>query len=171
MALKQFNPTSPGRRFMTDARLSDLSKEEAGARAHGAPQEVRGAQLQGRITIWFRAGPQACLPMVDFRRDKRTSPKVAALEYDPTARRGSLSSTTSTARRGTSSLPRGLKVGADRVAGEGADILPGNALPLRMIPAGTMIHNLELRLGKGGQLVRSAGAAASSWRRTAPTPR
>ncbi|OLD53674.1 MAG: 50S ribosomal protein L2, partial [Acidobacteria bacterium 13_1_40CM_2_64_6] len=117
---------------------------------------------RGRISIWFRGGGhKRRYRVVDFRRDKRDVPaKVAAIEYDPnrSARLALLHYVDGEKRYIL--WPEGLAVGATVVAGEGADILPGNCLPLKMIPAGTMIHNVELRPGKGGQMVRSAGGAA-----------
>jgi large subunit ribosomal protein L2 len=121
-----------------------------------------GRTNRGRISIWFRGGGhKRRYRIVDFRRDKRDIPaKVAAIEYDPnrSARIALLHYRDGEKRYIL--CPDGVKVGQTLVASESADILPGNALPLRMIPAGTMVHNLELRPGKGGQMVRSAGGAA-----------
>jgi large subunit ribosomal protein L2 len=146
MALKQYNPTSPGRRFMTTLDFSDLSKQGPERSLTEPIKKSGGRNSKGRITIWFRGGGhKRAYRVIDFRRDKRDIPaKVATLEYDPN-------------RSARIALLHYLD-GEKRyiLAPEG----PDNALPLKMIPAGTMIHNLELRLGKGGQLVRSAGAAA-----------
>src|SRR5512139_259684 len=162
MALKQYNPTSPGRRFMSTLDFSDLSKKRPERALTEPLKKSGGRNSKGRITIWFRGGGhKRRYRVIDFRRDKRDVPaKVAALEYDPnrSARIALLHYRDGEKRYILA--PDGMKVGQTVVAGEAADILPGNALPLKMIPAGTMIHNLELRLGKGGQLVRSAGAAA-----------
>ena len=162
MAVKKFKPTSAGRRFQTMpdfAELSDRRPEKAltvGLRATG------GRNNQGRATSRFMGGGHKRLyRMIDFRRDKTNIPaKVASIEYDPnrTARIALLHYADGEKRYILA--PNGLTVGAQVVAGPAADILPGNALPLRGIPLGTTIHNLELRRGKGGQLVRSAGAAA-----------
>ena len=162
MALKQYNPTSPGRRFMTALDLRELTKK-APERALTEPlRRSGGRNNKGRITIWFRGGGhKRRYRVVDFRRDKPNVPaKVAALEYDPnrSARLALLHYADGDKRYILA--PEGLKVGQTVVSGDGADILPGNALPLKLIPAGTMIHNLELRPGKGAQMVRSAGAAA-----------
>jgi large subunit ribosomal protein L2 len=162
MALKQYNPTSPGRRFMTTLDFSDLSKKGPERALTEPLKKSGGRNSKGRITIWFRGGGhKRAYRVIDFRRDKRDVPaKVATLEYDPnrSARIALLHYLDGEKRYILA--PEGLKVGQTVVSGEAADILPGNALPLKMIPAGTMIHNLELRQGKGGQLVRSAGAAA-----------
>jgi large subunit ribosomal protein L2 len=162
MALKQFNPTSPGRRFMTTLDFDALTKKKP-ERALTEPLKKSGGRNSlGRTTVWFRGGGhKRRYRTIDFRRDKRDVPaKVAALEYDPnrSARIALLHYRDGEKRYILA--PDGIKLGQTVLAGETADILPGNALPLRAIPAGTMIHNLELRAGKGGQLVRSAGAAA-----------
>jgi large subunit ribosomal protein L2 len=162
MALKQYNPTSPGRRFMSTLDFDDLSKKRPERALTEPLRKSGGRNSKGRITIWFRGGGhKRNYRVIDFRRDKRDVPaKVASLEYDPnrSARIALLHYRDGEKRYILA--PDGMKVGQVVVAGEGADILPGNALPLKMIPAGTMIHNLELRKGRGGQLVRSAGAAA-----------
>ena len=121
-----------------------------------------GRNSQGRVTSRYMGGGHKRLyRIIDFRRDKVGVPaRVAAIEYDPnrTARIALLHYVDGEKRYILA--PNGLNVGAEVVAGPAADILPGNALPLRGIPLGTTIHNLELKRGRGGQLVRSAGAAA-----------
>jgi large subunit ribosomal protein L2 len=162
MALKQFNPTSPGRRFMTTLDFSDIAKKRPERALTEPLKKSGGRSSSGRVTIWFRGGGhKRRYRTIDFRRDKAGIPaKVAAIEYDPnrSARIALLHYVDGEKRYILA--PDGLKVGQQVLAGESADILPGNALPLRAIPAGTMIHNIELRKGRGGQLVRSAGAAA-----------
>jgi large subunit ribosomal protein L2 len=162
MPLKKFNPTSPGRRFMTSLTFEEITKTRP-ERALTEPKKRSGGRnSKGHVTIRFRGGGhKRRYRLIDFRRDKLGVPaKVAAVEYDPnrSARIALLHYVDGEKRYIL--CPDGLKVGATVVAGEGADILPGNSLPLKLIPAGTMIHNLELRLGRGGQLVRSAGAVA-----------
>jgi large subunit ribosomal protein L2 len=160
--LKQFNPTSPGRRFMTTLAFGELTKKKPEKRLTEPKRRSGGRNCKGRTTIWFRGGGhKRRLRIVDFRRDKLDIPaKVAAVEYDPnrSARLALLHYVDGEKRYIL--CPEGLKVGQTVMAGEGADILPGNCLPLRVIPPGTFIHNLELRQGKGGQLVRAAGASA-----------
>ena len=162
MALRKFNPTSPGRRFMTTLTFDEITKSAPEKSLTEPLRRSGGRTNRGRISIWFRGGGhKRRYRVVDFRRDKRDVPaKVAAIEYDPnrSARLALLHYVDGEKRYIL--WPEGLAVGTTVVAGEGADILPGNCLPLKMIPAGTMIHNVELRPGKGGQMVRSAGGAA-----------
>jgi large subunit ribosomal protein L2 len=162
MALRKFNPTSPGRRFMTTLTFDEITKSSPEKSLTEPLRRTGGRTNRGRISIWFRGGGhKRRYRVVDFRRDKRDVPaRVAAIEYDPnrSARLALLHYVDGEKRYIL--WPEGLAVGATVVAGEGADILPGNCLPLKMIPAGTMIHNVELRPGKGGQMVRSAGGAA-----------
>jgi large subunit ribosomal protein L2 len=162
MALKQFNPTSPGRRFMTTLTFEEITKDTPEKSLTEPLKRTGGRDSRGRITVRFiGGGHKRRYRVVDFRRDKKDIPaKVAAIEYDPnrSARLALLHYADGEKRYILA--PDGIKVGQTVLAGDGADILPGNALPLRLIPAGTMIHNIELRKGKGGQMVRSAGTAA-----------
>jgi large subunit ribosomal protein L2 len=162
MALKQFNPTSPGRRFMTRLTFEEITKTTPEKALTEAKKRTGGRTNRGRISNWFRGGGhKRRYRIVDFKRDKQNVPaKVAAIEYDPnrSARLALLHYADGEKRYILA--PEGLHVGQSVLAGEGADILPGNSLPLKLIPAGTMIHNIELRHGKGGQMVRSAGGAA-----------
>ena len=162
MPLKQYKPTSPGRRFMSSPDFSDLTRKKPERSLTKPLHKSGGRNSLGRTSIWFRGGGhKRRYRVIDFKRDKQNIPaRVAAVEYDPnrSARIALLHYVDGEKRYILA--PDGLKVGQTVVAGEGADILPGNALPLSVIPSGTMIHNLELRRGKGGQLVRSAGAAA-----------
>ena len=162
MPLKQYNPTSPGRRFMSTLTFEEITKDHPEKALTEPLKRTGGRNSRGRISIWFRGGGhKRRYRIVDFRRDKQNIPaKVAAVEYDPnrSARLALLHYADGEKRYILA--PEGLRVGQTVTAGEGADILPGNCLPLKAIPAGTMIHNIELRKGKGGQMVRSAGAAA-----------
>ena len=162
MALKQFNPTSPGRRFMTALTFDEITKSTPEKSLTEPKRRTGGRNSMGRQTIWFRGGGhKKRYRIVDFRRDKPGVPAtVAAIEYDPnrSARLALLHYADGEKRYIL--WPEGLKVGASVSTGEGADILPGNCLSLKAIPLGTMIHNIELRKGKGGQMVRSAGGAA-----------
>jgi large subunit ribosomal protein L2 len=162
MALKQYNPTSPGRRSMSTLTFEELTKDHPEKSLTEPRKRTGGRDNRGRITIRFiGGGHKRRYRIVDYRRDKQDIPaRVAAIEYDPnrSARLALLHYRDGEKRYILA--PEGMKVGQTVLAGEGADILPGNCLPLRMIPAGTMVHNIELRRGKGGQMVRSAGAAA-----------
>ena len=162
MALKQFNPTSPGRRFMTALTFDEITKDTPEKALTEPRKRTGGRDSRGRITVRFiGGGHKQRYRIVDFRRDKRDVPaKVAAIEYDPirSARLALLHYADGEKRYILA--PEGVKIGQSVIASDTADILPGNCLPLKLIPAGTMIHNIELRKGKGGQMVRSAGGAA-----------
>jgi large subunit ribosomal protein L2 len=162
MALKNFNPTSPGRRFMTVLTFDEITKSTPEKALTEPRRRTGGRDNRGRITVRFiGGGHKQRYRIVDFRRDKRDIPaKVAAVEYDPnrSARLALLHYVDGEKRYIL--WPDGVKVGQTVLASDSADILPGNCLPLRAIPAGTVIHNIELRKGKGGQMVRSAGGSA-----------
>ena len=162
MPLKQFNPTSPGRRFMTALTFDEITKDTPEKALTEPRKRTGGRDSRGRITVRFiGGGHKQRYRIVDFRRDKRDVPaKVAAIEYDPirSARLALLHYADGEKRYILA--PEGVKIGQSVIASDTADILPGNCLPLKLIPAGTMIHNIELRKGKGGQMVRSAGGAA-----------
>ena len=162
MALKKFNPTSPGRRFMTALTFEEITKEQPEKALTQPKKRTGGRNNKGHITIWWRGGGhKKRYRLVDFRRDKVGIPaKVAAVEYDPNRSARLALLHYSDGEKRYILWPEGLAVGATVVSSEGADILPGNCLPLRVIPAGTNVHNIELRPGKGGQIVRSAGGTA-----------
>jgi large subunit ribosomal protein L2 len=147
---------------MSSPDFSDLTRKKPERSLTKPLHKSGGRNSLGRTSIWFRGGGhKRRYRVIDFKRDKQNIPaRVAAVEYDPnrSARIALLHYVDGEKRYILA--PDGLKVGQTVVAGDKADILPGNALPLSVIPSGTMIHNLELRQGKGGQLVRSAGAAA-----------
>ena len=162
MAIKSYRPTSPAIRFRTTLINDDLSRERPLKRLTEPRQRISGRDNKGHLQVRHRGGGHKKLyRVIDFRRDKRDIPaKVAALEYDPnrSARIALLSYADGDKRYILA--PNGLTVGATVLAGEGADILVGNALPLKNIPLGTMVHNIELKKGKGGQMARAAGVAA-----------
>jgi large subunit ribosomal protein L2 len=162
MAIKSYRPTSPGTRFRTTLINDELTSGRPLKGLTGGKQRISGRNNKGRLTVRHRGGGHKKLfRAIDFRRDKRDIPAtVLSLEYDPnrSARIALLSYVDGEKRYILA--PQGLAVGGTVVAGDGADILVGNALPLRNIPLGTMIHNIELKQGKGGQLARSAGSAA-----------
>jgi large subunit ribosomal protein L2 len=162
MAIKTYRPTSPAIRFRTTLDNSGLSTERPLKSLTRAKKRISGRNNKGRLTVRHRGGGHKRLyRIIDFRRDKRDIPaKVVALEYDPnrSARIALLSYADGEKRYILA--PDGLVAGSNVVAGDNADILVGNALPLKNIPLGTMIHNIELKKGKGGQMARSAGVAA-----------
>jgi large subunit ribosomal protein L2 len=162
MAIKTYRPTSPAIRFRTTLEKDDLSKDRPLKRLSAYKQRISGRNNKGRLTIRHRGGGHRKLyRIVDFRRDKHEIPaKVLSLEYDPnrSARIALLSYADGEKRYILA--PNGLAVGATVIASGSADILIGNALPLKNIPLGTMIHNIEIKKGKGGQLARAAGMAA-----------
>ena len=162
MAIKKFKPTSPGRRFMTVADTSGLSKEGP-ERSLLAPLYKKGGRnVHGRITVRHRGGGhKRKYRIIDFKRNKDGVPaRVARIEYDPnrSARIALLHYLDGEKRYILA--PNKMKVGDEVLSGPEADIITGNALPLSRIPVGSIVHNIELRPGKGGQLVRSAGTEA-----------
>ncbi len=162
MAIKKFKPTSPGRRFMTVADYSELSKEGPEKSLLAPLHKKGGRNVHGRITVRHRGGGhKRKYRIIDFKRNKDGVPaKVVRIEYDPnrSARIALLHYLDGEKRYILA--PNRLKVGDRVVSGPDADIIPGNALPLSNIPVGTVVHNIEMRPGKGGQLARSAGTEA-----------
>jgi large subunit ribosomal protein L2 len=161
-SIKTYNPTSPAMRFRTTLNNEELSKDRPVKKLTRSKTRISGRNNKGRLTIRHRGGGHKKLyRIIDFRRDKKEIPaKVVSFEYDPnrTARIALLAYADGEKRYILA--PNGLAVGSSVIAGENADILVGNSLPLKNIPLGTMIHNIELKKGKGGQMARSAGAAA-----------
>ncbi len=162
MAIRIFKPTSAGRRFQTCSDFSEVTTRLPERSLVEKQSKTGGRNHFGRITSRFRGGGhKQRYRVIDFRRNKIGVPaKVAHIEYDPnrTARIALLHYADGEKRYILA--PDGLKQGDTVISSRNADIRPGNSLPLDAIPAGTMVHNVELRLGKGGQLVRSAGVAA-----------
>jgi large subunit ribosomal protein L2 len=162
MALKSFRPYTASRRFLTMLDKSEITKETPEKSLVDVKNRTGGRNAHGEITMWHRGGGhKQQYRTIDFRRDKKGVPaRVAAIEYDPnrSARLALLHYADGEKRYILH--PVGLEVGATVSTGEGADILPGNAMPIRFIPPGTQVHNLELYPGKGAQVVRSAGGSA-----------
>src|SRR6202171_6100210 len=160
MALKNFNPTSPGRRFMTHLTYDELTRSKPQKSLTQPLKKTGGRDNRGRITVRFiGGGHKQRYRAVDFKRDKPGVPaKVAAIEYDPnrSARLALLHYTDGEKRYIL--WPVGVNVGDVLNSGETVDIRPGNALPLHAIPLGTVIHNVELKKGHGAQMIRSAGS-------------
>jgi large subunit ribosomal protein L2 len=162
MGTKQYKPTSPGRRFMITSDYKEVTKSKPEKTLLSAKPKSGGRNSGGRMTSANRGGGNKTrYRIVDFKRDKDlVKAKVAAIEYDPnrTCRIALLHYLDGEKRYILA--PKGLEVGTFVESGEGADIMPGNCLPLKNIPLGTLIHNIELQPKKGGQMVRSAGVSA-----------
>lgn len=162
MAIKTYRPTTPSRRFMTIVSREDITKDRPEKALTVGKKRTGGRNSQGRITSRFiGGGHKRAYRVIDFKRDKIGIPaKVAAIEYDPNRSARIALLHYADGEKRYIIAPVGLEVGRTVMSGPEADILVGNALPLRNIPAGTVVHNVELRPGKGGQMARSAGAAA-----------
>jgi large subunit ribosomal protein L2 len=162
MGVRTLKPTSAGRRFMTLSTFDEITKRTPEKRLVTTKKRSGGRNAQGRITTrHIGGGHKRKIRLVDFRRDKAGIPaRVAAIEYDPNRSARLVLLHYRDGEKRYILAPIGLKVGDTVMSGPTADILPGNALPLRNIPAGTTIHNVELSPGKGGQLCRSAGTGA-----------
>ncbi len=162
MAVKKFKPTSPGRRSYEVADFGDIAKKAPEKALTESKKSIAGRNNQGRITSRFRGGGhKRRYRVIDFRRNKIGVPaKVDSIQYDPnrSARIALLHYVDG--EKSYILAPDGLKAGDMVVSSRGADIQPGNALPLRFIPTGSLIHAIELKIGKGAQLVRAAGTAA-----------
>lgn len=162
MPIRQYRPTSPGRRRMSVSTFEEITKTRPEKSLTVRLKKHAGRNNRGRITTRHRGGgAKRAYRLIDFKRNKLDVPaKVAAIEYDPnrSARIALLHYVDGEKRYILA--PLGLKVGDHVVAGADADIKPGNALPLKNIPTGTTVHNVELERGRGGQIVRSAGAGA-----------
>ena len=162
MGIKNYSPTSAGMRFRTGLTFEEITKQRPEKGLSERLMRSGGRNNTGRITADHRGGGHKRLyRIIDFRRDKMGVPaRVATIEYDPNRSARIALLHYADGEKRYILAPNGLEVGAQVVSGPAADIIPGNALPLRGIPLGTTIHNLELKRGRGGQLVRSAGAAA-----------
>jgi len=162
MAIKAYKPTTPGRRGMTVTDYSGLSKVAPEKSLLRPIKKNAGRNNTGRITVRHHGGGnRQKYRIIDFKRDKADMPaKVLTLEYDPNRSAHIALVQYEDGEKRYIVAPHGLKVGDTVVSGTGADIKPGNALPLANIPVGTVIHNIEMHPGKGGQLVRSAGTSA-----------
>jgi large subunit ribosomal protein L2 len=162
MALKSFKPTSPGVRFMTRLDFAEVTKERPEKSLTRGITKSGGRNNEGHQTLRFRGGGHKRLyRSIDFRRDKRGIPAhVATIEYDPNRSARIALLVYADGEKRYILAPDGLAVGATLVAAEKAEIVPGNALPLKSIPLGALVHNVELKPGHGGQLVRAAGSGA-----------
>jgi large subunit ribosomal protein L2 len=161
MPFRTLKPTSPGTRFQTVPTFDEITTQDPHKPLMEPIRSTGGRNNQGHLTSWWRGGGHKRMyRIIDFRRDKRDIPaKVTTVEYDPnrSARIALLTYADGEKRYILHCV--GLKVGDTIVAGQNVDILPGNCLPLKNIPLGTQLHNVELRPGRGGQIARSAGSS------------
>lgn len=162
MALKIYRPTSPGRRGMTGFTFEEITKAKPEKSLLLPLKKKAGRSNQGKLTVRHRGGgAKRRLRLLDFKRDKLGVPgRVAAIEYDPNRSARIALIYYADGEKRYILAPSGLNVGDTVKSGSDAEVKPGNALPLKLIPAGTLIHNIGLDVGRGGQLVRSAGATA-----------
>src|SRR4029450_4095438 len=161
MPIRKFNPTSPGQRFQTVQVFTDLTESEPYKPLTEPLHQSGGRNKRGELTSWGRGGGHKRMyRIIDFKRDKKDIPgKVSTIEYDPNRSARIALVTYADGEKRYILQPVGLKVGDAVIAGDNVDIPPGNALPLKNIPLGTMLHNVELKPGKGGQIARSAGSS------------
>lgn len=161
MAIRKYKPTSPGRRFQTVAVFDEITATKPHKPLTEPLTKSGGRNSRGRITMWQRGGGhKRTYRIIDFKRDKQDVPgKVATIEYDPNRSARIALVTYADGEKRYILQPVGMKVGDSVVAGDRVDILPGNALPLKHIPLGTQLHNVEMKPGKGGQIARSAGSS------------
>jgi large subunit ribosomal protein L2 len=159
MGIKKFRPTSPGRRFMNVSEFEEITSTTPEKSLLLPLRKTGGRNSYGRITSWHRGGGHKRMyRIIDFKRGKREIPaKVASIEYDPNRSARIALLYYADGEKRYILAPDQLQVGDQVMASSNADIKPGNALPLRNIPTGTLIHNVELKVGKGGQIIRSAG--------------
>ena len=162
MAVKKFNPITPSRRQMTMPTFEEITSQSPEKSLLVALKSKAGRNAQGKITVRHRGGgAKRKYRIIDFKRNKDGIPaKVATIEYDPNRTAYIALVVYADGEKRYILAPAGLKVGDVIESGVNADIKAGNALPLKNIPVGTVIHNIELQKGKGGQLVRAAGNSA-----------
>ncbi len=162
MALKTYRPTSPGRRGMSGATFDEITRGKPEKSLLRPLKKKGGRNAQGRVTVRHRGGgSKKRLRLIDFKRDKFGVPgKVAAIEYDPNRSARIALIHYADGEKRYILAPLEINVGDTVMSGSDAEVKPGNALPLSQIPTGTLIHNIEMERGRGGQLARGAGVAA-----------
>ncbi|MDO4356137.1 MAG: 50S ribosomal protein L2 [Clostridia bacterium] len=162
MAIRVYKPTSPARRFMSVLTFEEITKKEPERSLTTDLRHKAGRNKSGKITVRHQGGgARRKYRIIDFKRTKDGVPaKVAAIEYDPNRTCFIALLNYADGAKSYILAPLGLKVGDTVMSGPDADIKPGNCLPIANIPLGTLIHNVEIKVGKGGQMVRSAGTAA-----------
>ena len=161
MPIRTYKPTSSGRRFQTVQVFDEITTTEPYKPLTEPLKKSGGRNNRGELTSWWRGGGHKRLyRVIDFKRDKKDIPgRIETVEYDPNRSSRIALITYADGEKRYILQPSGMKVGDTVVAGDAVDILPGNCLPLKNIPLGTQIHNVELRPGKGGQIARSAGSS------------
>lgn len=162
MPVKVFKPTSPGRRDMTGFSFEEITRTEPERSLVRGLRNKAGRNMRGKITVRHQGGGHKRLYReIDFKRDKLNVPaRVATIEYDPNRSARIALLVYADGEKRYILAPQGVKVGDQLVSGQKAEIRPGNTMPLRNIPLGTTIHNIEIYPGRGGQMVRSAGVSA-----------
>ena len=162
MPVKSYKPTSPGMRQRTTSDFSEITKSEPTKSLTKGKLKTGGRDSRGHLTSWWRGGGhKKRFREIDFKRDKHEIPaKVASIEYDPNRSSRIALLNYADGEKRYIVAPAGLAVGATVVSGPAADIVVGNALPLKAIPLGTVVHNIEFKPGRGGQIARSAGSSA-----------
>jgi large subunit ribosomal protein L2 len=170
MAIRKFKPTSPGRRFMSVSTFEEVTKTEPEKSLTAPIKKTGGRNHYGRITTRHQGGGhKRRYRIIDFKRRKDGIPaKVAAIEYDPNRSARIALLHYADGEKAYILAPARLVVGSTVESGPGADIKPGNALPLENIPTGTVVHNVELQPGRGGQMARSAGSGIQLMAKDAP---
>ncbi|MHB1417339.1 MAG: 50S ribosomal protein L2, partial [Chloroflexota bacterium] len=162
MPIKIYKPTSPGRRGMTADTFQDVTRTEPERSLLAPLRKQSGRNVHGRVTVRHRGGgAKRTYRLIDFKRNKPGVPAlVVSIEYDPNRTSYIALLQYGDGEKRYILSPDGLKVGDNVMSGPTAELRVGNALPLRNIPVGTQIHNVEIQPGRGGQMVRSAGASA-----------
>jgi len=162
MAVKRFKPTSPGRRFATVSTFEEITKEKPEKSLLAPLSKKAGRNSYGRMTVRHQGGGhKRSYRVIDFKRDKDNVPaKVAGIEYDPNRTANIALLHYVDGEKRYILAPMGLRTGQNVQSGLKVEVRPGNAMPLRSIPVGTFVHNIEMKQGAGGQLARSAGTAA-----------
>jgi large subunit ribosomal protein L2 len=162
MPVKSYKPTSPGMRQRTTSDFSEITKSSPTKSLTKGKLKTGGRDSRGHLTSWWRGGGhKKRYREIDFKRDKHEIPaKVASIEYDPNRSSRIALLNYADGEKRYIVAPSGLAVGQTVVSGPTADIVVGNALPLKSIPLGTVVHNIEFKPGRGGQIARSAGASA-----------
>ena len=162
MAIKKFNPTSPARRYMTVSTFEEITKKEPERSLVEILKSKAGRNNYGKITVRHRGGGhKRKYRIIDFKRDKvNMYAEVIAIEYDPNRTANIALLQYEDEEKRYIIAPNGLKVGDKIISSPDADVKVGNAMPLKNIPVGTLVHNIEMKAGKGGQMVRAAGNAA-----------